>query len=479
MAVERVLFVTPEIAPWVKTGGLGDVANGLPRALAQAGAEVRVLVPAYPALHAAFPKSRALAAIPSPGGGLPPARLLEAPGSPPLWLLECPALYERGGSPYQSPERADWPDNDLRFGLLSRVAALLGGSASPLDWRPEVVHCNDWQTGLAPAYLALADGARAASVMTIHNLAYQGLFPRSSLEPLALPASAFVPDGLEFYGQLSFLKAGLYYADLVTTVSAGYAREIQTAELGFGLEGLLRARAADLLGILNGIDIDVWDPARDALIPQRYDAEWLERKAPNKAALQRAFALPETAGAPLLGMASRLVPQKGADLALAIADDLVRAGAQLVVLGTGERDIERGLTSLAARHPRHVGARIAFDEPLAHLIEAGSDMFLMPSRFEPCGLNQLYSMRYGTPPVVRRTGGLADSVSERTGFLFEPPTPQALWDALTRALEAWRKPSAWRAMQQEGMRRDFGWGVPARAYLEAYRRAKSAPRLEA
>lgn len=478
MAVDaalRVLYVTPEVAPWVKTGGLGEVAQGLPPALAAAGAQVRLLVPAYPALRAAFPQLRALAEFPALGGALPPARLLEAPGAPPLWLLECPPLYERAGNPYQSPQRDDWPDNDLRYGLLSRVAALLGSDASPLDWRPDVVHCNDWQSGLAPAYLAHAAGGRAVSVMTLHNLAYQGLFPRGSLDALALPASAFVPEGLEFYGKLSFLKAGIFYADLITTVSPGYAREIQTPELGFGLDGLLHARAADLVGILNGIDTELWDPARDPLIAQRYDAEWLERKAPNKAALQRAFGLPETSGAPLLGMASRLVPQKGADLVLAVADDLVRSGAQLAILGTGEHEIESGLVALAARHPRHVAARIAFDEALAHLIEAGADMFLMPSRFEPCGLNQLYSMRYGTPPVVRRTGGLADSVNERTGFMFDEPTPQALRAALARALEAWRKPGAWRTLQRAGMRRDFSWAVPARAYLAAYRRALGRP----
>ena len=470
-AALRVLYVTPEVAPWVKTGGLGEVAQGLPPALAGAGAQLRVLVPAYPALRAAFPQARVLAEFRSPGGALPPARLLEAPGVPPLWLLECPSLFERAGNPYQTAQRDDWPDNHLRFGLLSRIAALLGSEASPLDWRPDVVHCNDWQSGLAPAYLAHAPGARAATVMTIHNLAYQGLFAADSLAPLALPASAFVPDGLEFFGKLSFLKAGVHYSSLVTTVSPGYAREIQTPELGFGLDGLLRARAADLVGILNGIDTELWDPARDPLIAQRYDAEWLERKAPNKTALQGAFGLPQTAGAPLLGMASRLVPQKGADLVLAVADDLVRAGAQLAILGTGEREIESALVALAARHPRHIAARIAFDEALAHLIEAGADIFLMPSRFEPCGLNQLYSMRYGTPPVVRRTGGLADSVSERTGFLFDEATPQALRGAVSGALEAWRKPGAWRARQRAGMRRDFGWGVPARAYLAAYRRA--------
>jgi starch synthase len=467
----RILYVAPELAPWSKTGGLGDVAQALPRALAAAGADVRMLVPAYPGLGKAFPEARQILELPSPGGALAPARLLEAPGKPALWLLDCPNYYARPGSPYQSPEGLDWPDNHLRFGLLSRVAALLGGAASPLAWRPDIVHGNDWQCGLAPAYLALAGGAQAASVMTLHNLAYQGLFPGTLISDLALPAASLTDEGLEFYGKLSFLKAGLRYADAITTVSPTYAREIQGAELGFGLDGLLRERSADLVGILNGIDTEVWDPARDTLIEQRYDASRLEGKAVNKAALQRDFGLPQTAGVPLLAMACRLVPQKGADLVLAIADEMAGAGAQLALLGTGERDIERALRALAARHPRHVAVRIAFDERLAHLIEAGADIFLMPSRFEPCGLNQFYSMRYGTPPVARRTGGLADSVTEATGFPFDDATPEALLAALWRALAAWREPQAWRRLQLTGMARDFGWRAPAQAYLEAYRRA--------
>jgi len=467
----RVLYVAPEVAPWAKTGGLGDIAQALPRALAAAGAELRVLVPAYPALARAFPDAQMIAGFPSSGGAFPAARLLEAPGEPTLWLLDCPAYYARPGGPYQAPEGADWPDNHLRFGLLARIAALLAGAASPLPWRPQVLHCNDWQCGLAPAYLAFAGGAHAASVMTLHNLAYQGLFPADARAALALPPESFTPEGLEFYGKLSFLKAGVRYADFITTVSPTYAREIQGAELGFGLDGLLRERADRMIGILNGIDTETWDPARDTLIAQRYDVSSLEAKAVNKAALQRAFGLPESAGAPLLAMASRLVPQKGCDLVIGVADELVGAGVQLALLGTGEHDVERALGALAARHPRHVAVRIAFDEPLAHLIEAGADLFLMPSRFEPCGLNQFYSMRYGTVPVARRTGGLADSVSEDTGFLFDEPTPQALLETIRRALETWRDPEAWRKLQRNGMARDFGWGGAARAYLEAYRRA--------
>ncbi len=466
----RVLYVSPEAAPWAKTGGLGDVAEALPRALESAGADVRVLVPAYPSITRELSRTTVIAEL-APFASFPAARLLGAPGEPALWLLDCPTYYARPGGPYQSPQGTDWPDNHLRFGLLSRVAALLAGGASPLAWRPEVLHCNDWQCGLAPAYLAFSGGAHAASVMTLHNLAYQGLFPAAALAGLGLPAASYTPDGLEFYGKLSFLKAGLRYADLLTTVSPTYAREIQGPELGFGLDGLLRQRSADLVGILNGIDTETWNPARDPLIAARYDAARLDAKAANKAALQRAFGLPAAPDAPLAAMASRLVPQKGADLVPGAAQEIVRRGAQLVLLGTGERDLEDAWRALAARHPRHIAARIAFDERLAHLVEAGADLFLMPSRFEPCGLNQFYSMRYGTLPLVRRTGGLADSVSEQTGFLFDEPSAQAFGAALGRALDAWHDRAAWRALQLTGMARDFGWQAPARAYLAAYRRA--------
>ncbi|HMA88351.1 MAG TPA: glycogen synthase GlgA [Burkholderiales bacterium] len=466
----RVLYATPETAPWAKTGGLGDVAEALPRALEAAGADVRVLVPAYPSITRELSRTTVIADF-APFASFPAARLLGAPGEPALWLLDCPAYYARPGGPYQSPQGIDWPDNHLRFGLLSRVAALLAGGAGPLAWRPEVLHCNDWQCGLAPAYLAFADGARAASVMTLHNLAYQGLFPAAVLAELALPAGSFTPDGLEYYGKLSFLKAGLRYADLLTTVSPTYAREIQGPELGFGLDGLLRQRAADLVGILNGIDTDTWNPARDPLIAERYDAARLDAKAANKAALQRAFGLPQAPDVPLAAMASRLVPQKGADLVPGAAEEIVRRGAQLALLGTGERDLEDAWRALAASHPRHIATRIAFDEPLAHLVEAGADLFLMPSRFEPCGLNQFYSMRYGTLPLVRRTGGLADSVSEQTGFLFDEASAQSFGAALGRALDAWHDRAEWRARQLAGMARDFGWQAPARAYLAAYRRA--------
>lgn len=476
----RILFVTPELAPWVKAGGLGEVSRDLPRALADSGADVRLLVPAYPALRAAFPAAREIARIEVPGGALAPARLLDAGGRPGLWLLDCDTYYARAGGPYGGMDGSDWPDNHLRFGLLCRIAALLGGAASPLPWRPEVVHCNDWPAGLAPAWLAHASGG-AATVMTVHNLAYQGIFPRRTFEELALPPGSFAAEGLEYHGQVSFLKAGLHYATKLSTVSPTYALEIQRPALGFGLEGLLARRAPDLAGILNGIDAETWNPARDPYLVSRYDAAHPEAKRPNKAALQRELGLPEDAGTPLLGMVSRLVEQKGIDLVIAIAPDLADAGAQLVVLGGGAREFEDALRALALRRPRSIAARIEFSERLAHRIEAGADIFLMPSRFEPCGLNQLYSMRYGTPPLVRRTGGLADSVLDAneenlragraTGFVFEEATPQALRAALGRALAALRDAPLWSALQRAGMARDAGWIRAAREYLELYRRA--------
>jgi starch synthase len=480
----RVLFVAPELAPWVKAGGLAEVSRDLPRALVDAGVDVRLLVPAFPALRAAFPAARELARLDTPGGSLAAARLLEASAPPPIYLVDCDSYYARAGGPYGGPDGADWPDNHLRFGLLCRIAALLGSAASPLAWRPDIVHCNDWPSGLAPAYLAHAGGKRTATVMTVHNLAYQGIFPRRALEELGLPPGSFAAEGLEYHGKLSFLKAGLHYATMLSTVSPSYAREILHPDLGFGLDGLLKHRADDLAGILNGIDTDTWDPARDPHLVSRYDAARLEAKRPNKSALQLELGLPQNGDALLLGMVGRLVGQKGVDLVIGIAAEVVRAGAQIAVLGRGEREIENALLGLAKRHSGAIAVRIGFSESLAHRIEAGADVFLMPSRFEPCGLNQMYSMRYGTPPVVRRTGGLADSVVDAaeeslragtaTGFVFDESSPRAFLGALRRALAAARDPLVWCAIQRAGMARDASWSRAAREYLDLYRRALSS-----
>lgn len=479
----RVLFVTSEMAPWQKTGGLGDISAALPRALSQAGVDVRVLIPAYPSLLSAFPEASIVAEIPHPGGRLPGARVLQAATAEgmPLLLLDCPACYGRPGDPYQTPQGRDWPDNAMRFALLSRVAALLASDVSPLPWRPDILHCNDWQSGLGPAYLHYLHGASTATVMTIHNIAFQGLFPARVMIELGLPKEAFVFNGVEFYGHVSFLKAGLQFADRITTVSPTYAQEIQKAELGFGLDGLLRYRSRDLTGILNGVDTQ-WNPASDPTLAKRYDQRHLAAKAANRKALASELGLESDPAAPLLGIISRLTHQKGVDLVLAIADELLTAPGevlpQLVVLGNGERKYEEGFRTLAAHHPRRVAALIGFDERHAHRIEAGADIFLMPSRFEPCGLNQLYSLRYGTPPVVRATGGLADTVVDCTpetlaagtanGFTFASADPEALLAAIRRAVEAWHNRRLWRRLQKIGMAADFSWAKAAADYLTIY-----------
>ncbi|TSA17205.1 MAG: glycogen synthase GlgA [Betaproteobacteria bacterium] len=394
-----MLFATSECAPMIKTGGLADVSAALPAALKALGLDIRILLPGYRQVLAQLPACSEIARI-APLADLPPARLLESKtaASVPLLVLDCPALYDRPGGPYQDEAGRDWNDNALRFGLLSRVAALLGGADTPLDWLPQVLHCNEWQTGLAPAYLRYAAGARATTLLTVHNLAFQGIFEPGLVAALGLPPDCFNPDGVEYYGKLSYLKAGLQLADAITTVSPGYAREIQGEALGFGLHGLLAARKDSLHGILNGIDTTLWNPATDPLIPCRFSAKTLANKAGNKQALQRRLGLADTPAVPLFAVVSRLTEQKGLDWLLAIAPQLLALPAQLALLGGGEPQLERGFAALAQRYPREVSATIGFDETLAHQIEAGADAFLMPSRFEPCGMNPVPYTRL-TPPT--------------------------------------------------------------------------------
>lgn len=475
----RILFATPECAPWVKTGGLADVSAALPAALAGRGLDLRVLLPAYRSVLVAAGVRHEVARI-AGSARFPPVTLLEAPlpSGVPAWLVHCPELYDRDGGPYQDPAGEDWTDNALRFGQLARIAAALAGDASPLPWRAQVAHCNDWQTSLAPAYLRFGRRGRTASVVCIHNLAFQGLFAPETVAAMELPASSFAVDGVEFHGRMSFLKAGLVYADAITTVSPTYAQEIQREPLGFGMQGLLAARAGRLHGIRNGIDVGAWNPATDTLIATRYDAARLDAKRDNKRALQARFGLPRAPEIPLFGFVGRLTEQKGADLVEAIALRLAALPAQLALLGSGEHEVEDALRARAREAPHAIAVHIGFDEPLAHLIEAGADAFLMPSRFEPCGLNQMYSQRYGTPPVARATGGLADTIVDcsaatlragtASGFLFGAPTAAALFAAIERALTAYRDPPAWRALQRAGMARDFGWGASAERYAALY-----------
>jgi starch synthase len=441
------------------------VSAALPAALRALGIDTHTLLPAYPVLLEQLDGTQEMARLQVLGQDL---RLLQA-GE--FLLLDCPALYARAGGPYQDAAGADWPDNGLRFGVLSRVAALLGTERSPLAWRPDVVHCNDWPAGLCPVYLGFEPGRKAASLLTVHNLSFQGNFDASLVSRLGLPQESFTWRGAEFHGQLSFLKGGLAYADALTTVSPTYAREIQTDEYGCGLDGLVRERSTALTGILNGIDEGTWDPARDERIAARYDASSLEAKRANKAALQKRLGLQVDSRIPLLGVVSRFTHQKGTDLLAAAAADLAATPAQLALVGKGERGLEEALLAVAARHPGRIAVVVGFDEDLAHAVEAGADLFLMPSRFEPCGLNQMYSQRYGTPPVVRATGGLADTVAEgATGFLFERAESGALVDAVKRAVGVWRDPARWREIQRTGMRRDFSWSAAARRYASLYSR---------
>ncbi|HYD33478.1 MAG TPA: glycogen synthase GlgA, partial [Methylophilaceae bacterium] len=449
------------------------------------GHDVRILIPGYPAVLQKIKNRRAQAKV-SPLPFVDSADLMagEMPDNGvPVIAIDCPSLYMRDGGPYLNTSGQDWEDNPVRFGVFSRVAALLSCGETPLqDWIPDVVHCNDWQSGLTPAYMhyfrALGTPHCAKTALSIHNLIFQGNFPADWVTRLWLPPESFQMHGLEYYGQLSFLKAGIFYADSLTTVSPTYAREIQTPEFGFGMQGLLASRQHDIHGILNGIDMHEWNPARDAHLVEHYDAEHLEGKRAVKQALQARMSLAQDENPPLLGVVSRLTPQKGLDMLLEIGEILIQQGCQLAILGSGDVALEEGFRQLAQRYPQKAGVLIGYDEVLSHQIMAGADMFIMPSRFEPCGLNQMYGLRYGTPPVVTHTGGLADSVRDTnsvslsegtaTGLVMDAPQPTALLSAINRALDHYNQPHLWRQIQQNGMRQDLSWGKSAMEYERVY-----------
>jgi starch synthase len=468
-----VLFIGSEAQPFAKTGGLADVLGALPPALARLGWSATVVLPRYRGVSAGtlvetFPVSV--------GGFTRDAGFFEAPladGARAI-LVDCPELYDRAA--LYGVGSDDYADNARRFAFLVRAALEFAARRSPA---PSIVHAHDWQAGLAPVYLRTVYQTHPAlggipSVFTIHNLAYQGTFAADWLPRLDLGLEQLAIDRLEYWGRISFLKGGINDADLVTTVSKRYAEEIQTPAFGFGFDGILHRRRDDLAGILNGIDTREWDPASDPALPAPYSADDLSGKAASKAAVLSRYGLPTDDAAlrrPLIGMVSRMVDQKGFDLIAAVSDQLPNLDASFVVLGTGEPRYQTMWTSMAAAYPEKIGARIGFDETLAHLIEAGADMFLMPSQFEPCGLNQMYSMRYGTVPIVRAVGGLADTVTPKTGFSFQDYSPAALVGALQAALTAYAKPRTWRALQVAGMRQDFSWDRSAKEYVKIYDRA--------
>lgn len=468
----RVLFVASECAPLVKTGGLADVVAALPGALAASGIEARVMLPGYPAVMAALGGAGA-------GAAAGKVRLVASQvGGLQLIAVDAPQLFGRPGNPYLAPDGRDWADNHLRYAALCRAAADVARNG--LDgWLPELVHVHDWPAGLVPAYLRLEGRGGPPTVMTIHNIAFQGLYPADQMPALGLPESGFTVEGFEYYGKIGFLKAGLSYADRITTVSPTYARELMTPEFGMGLEGLLSARRPHVTGILNGVDTDVWDPAADPHVAAPYSVRRLGPKAANRKAVEERFQLQAVADAPLFCVVSRLTRQKGLDLLLDCLPRLLDRGARLAVLGTGDADLEAGFAAAAAVHPGRVGAFIGYDEALSHLLQAGADSIVIPSRFEPCGLTQLYGLRYGTLPLVARTGGLADTVIDAneaalaegvaTGFQFAPVTATALADALDRACDLFADRPRWTAAMRRAMKHEVGWTVSAARYAALYR----------
>jgi len=464
-----------EAAPYAKTGGLADVLGALPAALAALGHDVAVVLPRYQFIPLRETR-RVYDDLPvSLGSTVYHTALHQIDGKVSYFFVDCPPLYDRPG--LYGENGLDYPDNHIRFAVFARAALEVVRRV----FRVDVLHCHDWQAGLVPVYLKTVMSTDPTflgvrTLFTIHNLGYQGLFGRDVLPEIGLTDDLFIPGRLEFWGNISFIKGGLVYADALNTVSPTYAREIQTPEYGFGLDGVLRARSNVLSGILNGVDYSEWDPQTDPNLPARYSSSDLSGKSICKRELVREFGLPEdTFERPLIGIISRLTSQKGADLIEASIGNIIGLGFSLVVLGAGEPEYEEMFTRMAAAHPERVALRLGYDNGLAHRIEAGSDLFLMPSRYEPCGLNQIYSLRYGTIPIVRATGGLDDTIEEGTGFKFWDYSAEALTDALRAARDAFADQDRWSAMMRRAMAEDFSWQVSARQYSDLYGLLRGRP----
>jgi len=483
----KVLFASSEAQPLIKTGGLADVAGSLPKALRRLGCDVRLILPGYPAAFDGCHRIEEKATVSISGAEV---RILEAhvrSTGDPVFLVDSPTHFRREGNPYVAPDGKDWSDNAERFATFCSAVAQLAAGPASVGWQPDVVHANDWQSGLIAPLLS-GDQKRPATLFTIHNLAYQGVFDAATFRRLDLPKRLWSVGGLEFHGLMSFIKGGIALSDLVTTVSPTYAEEVRTAEFGYGLEGLLQSLGNRFVGVLNGVDYEVWDPAHDSMIAQSFDAMRLDQRVENKLALQRELDLHEDPDAMLFGHIGRLVEQKGVDLILDTLPGIMDHGeTQVVILGSGNPHLERRLREVAGHYPGRVGIFLGYDEPLAHRIEAASDCFLMPSRFEPCGLNQLYSLRYGAVPIVRHTGGLADTVIDAsaanfaegraTGFVFHAAAAHALWLTIERAIRFWNeRRSDWGRLTMNGMARDFSWDSSAKHYLDLYERARQMRR---
>ena len=478
----KVLFVSSEVFPLIKTGGLADVSGSLPIALQGLGVDIRILMPGYTSVLNQLKDLQLITVVHDlPHIGYAELMLGSIQDTHiKVLVIKATSLYERNGGPYSDAYGQEWQDNPIRFAVLSKVASILASNQSPIaDWRPDIVHCNDWQTGLAPAYMKLTENSSAKSLISLHNMAFQGTYAPHWVTSLGLPSIGFSIEGFEYHGQLSFLKAGIFYADAISTVSPRYAKEIQTAAFGFGLEGLLTQRGDEIVGILNGIETDEWNPASDKYLVEHYNSTEISGKKEVKKALQDKLGLHIDANAPLLGVVSRLTYQKGLDMLLPQLQSLIDSGCQFVLLGGGESQLEIAFQHLAAINPGHISVTIGYNEPLSHQIMAGSDMFIMPSRFEPCGLNQLYGLAYGTPPIVNATGGLADSVidSNQThldnntanGFVMVEASINGLKACIQRALHIFNHDKeTWYKIQKNGMLQDLSWDKSAQEYLALY-----------
>jgi starch synthase len=471
----KVLHAAAELFPFVKTGGLADVLGALPQAIALEGADVRLLLPGFPDI---LSKLENLSLIVEVGAVFGAARVTVLKGTLPgnalpIYVIDAPYFYRRtstNGNPYTGLDGNEWSDNAQRFALLGWVAAHLALGELDSSWRPDVLHAHDWHAGMACAYIAAHPEPKVATVFTVHNLAYQGCFASEDFFRLNLPSRFMAPNGLEFHGQFSFMKAGLTFADRITTVSPSYAKEIATPEFGCGLDGVVRSRAAHVSGILNGVDPLVWNPMTDKANVASFSAESLAGKARCKMALQELLGLKASQKKPLFAMVSRLTSQKGLDLVIAALPALLAEGAQLAVQGSGDTELELALSQVASAYPSQVAVRLGYDEAFAHQMIAGADVMLVPSRFEPCGLTQLYALRYGTVPLVRSVGGLADTVIDgETGFTFGPATAEALIDAIVEATKIYATPKNWKKMMLAGMDQNFSWADSAQKYLALYK----------
>ena len=472
----QVLSVTPEIFPLIKTGGLADVTGALPIALAGKGVVMRTLIPGYPVVMAAFAKKKAVYQYPLLQGGKASIHAVKV-GDLDLFVLDAPHLFDRQGGPYGTASGADWPDNWRRFAALSQVGGDIAGGAIS-GYQPDIVHAHDWQSAMTLAYMRYGKAVGVPSLITVHNLAFQGQFGAGIFGELGLPAVAMALDGVEYYGGVGFLKAGLQAAWAITTVSPTYAQEIRSPEFGMGLDGLINMRSSDLYGIVNGIDTAIWDPETDKHLVSNYTAATLKARTPNRAAVEERFGL-DRDDRPIVCVISRLTWQKGMDILATVIDGLVATGARLAMLGSGDAGLEGALLAAAARHRGRIGVVIGYDEGLSHTMQGGCDAIIIPSRFEPCGLTQLYGLRYGCVPVVARTGGLADTIIDAneaamaagvaTGFQFAPNNGSAMLHAIRRLVDAYADPAAFETIQRQGMKADVSWDKSAEKYLELYR----------